>query len=70
MLEDLNAYLKLDPNGAYADQARKLQYQIQTALEKAQAEGQSGSDSDCGVGSATDAGSGAKSTEDQNPNVK
>ena len=40
VLEDLNAYLKLEPNGAHADQARQLRDQVQTALEKAQAAAQ------------------------------
>jgi Carboxypeptidase regulatory-like domain len=46
VLEDLTAYLTLDPNGANADQARHLQGQIQEALEKAQAAAQAESDSD------------------------
>lgn len=61
VLEDLNAYLKLDANGAHADQARQLRDQIHTALEKAQAERQSVSDS--GV-------DGANSTKDEKPDSK
>jgi tetratricopeptide (TPR) repeat protein len=53
VLEDLNAYLKLDPNGARADQARHLRDQIQTALEKAQDGTQAGAD-DSGADSADD----------------
>ena len=48
VLEDVNAYLKLEPNGAHADQARQFRDQIQTALEKAQAARQAQSDSDSG----------------------
>jgi Flp pilus assembly protein TadD len=46
VLEDLDAYLKLDPNGANADQARHLRDQVQTALEKGQAAAQTSSDAD------------------------
>jgi tetratricopeptide (TPR) repeat protein len=60
VLEDLNAYLKLDPNGANAEQARHLRGQIQTALEKAQAEGQV----------ASDPNSGGNPAEDGKPDVK
>jgi tetratricopeptide (TPR) repeat protein len=48
VLEDLNSYLKLEPNGANADQARHVRDQIQTALEKAQAAAQAAPDSDSG----------------------
>ncbi len=41
VLEDLDAYLKLAPNGAHAEQARQLREQVQTALEKAQAAAES-----------------------------
>jgi Flp pilus assembly protein TadD len=34
VLEDLDAYLKLAPNGAHASQARLLRERVQTALEK------------------------------------
>jgi len=54
VLEDLNAYLKLDPNGANADQARHIRDQIQTALEKAQAAAQATPDSDSNSNSAED----------------
>jgi len=70
VLEDLNAYLKLDPNGAQADQARKLRDQIQTALEKAQVNGRSASDSDSGVDSGSDTTSGGNSAEDETPDLK
>jgi Flp pilus assembly protein TadD len=60
VLEDLNAYLKLDPNGANADQARHIQDQIQTALQKAQAPAQGESDS-------ADSGSGNNSADDEVP---
>jgi tetratricopeptide (TPR) repeat protein len=44
VLEDLDAYLKLAPNGAHADQARQLREQVQTALEKAQTASESDED--------------------------
>jgi tetratricopeptide (TPR) repeat protein len=37
VVEDVNTYLKLEPNGAHAEQARHLRDQIQTAMQKAQA---------------------------------
>lgn len=54
VLEDLNAYLKLEPNGDHAEQARQLRDQIQTALEKAQAEAQAEPASDSDASSADD----------------
>jgi cytochrome c-type biogenesis protein CcmH/NrfG len=58
VLEDVNAYLKLEPNGASADQARHLRDQIQTVLEKVQAGAQAESD---------DSDSDAKPAEDEAP---
>jgi Flp pilus assembly protein TadD len=55
VLVDLNTYLKLEPNGASADQARHVRDQIQTALEKAQAAAQAAPDSDSDANSADDA---------------
>jgi hypothetical protein len=46
VLQDLNAYLKLQPNGTTADQARILRDRIQKLLEKAQTEASPASDSD------------------------
>jgi len=37
VLEDVSAYLRLDPNGPTSDQMRHLRDQVQQALEKAQA---------------------------------
>jgi hypothetical protein len=36
LLEDLDTYLKLDPNGAMAAQARDLRSKVQEGLAKAQ----------------------------------
>ena len=36
VLEDVDTYLKLDPNGGQAEQARHLRDQVQTALQNAQ----------------------------------
>jgi len=37
VLEDVNAYLRLEPNGPASDQVRRLREQVQQALQKAQA---------------------------------
>ena len=54
VLEDLDAYLKLDPNGANANQARHLRDQVQAAIEKAQAAAQTVLDTGTDSSSADD----------------